>query len=610
MPAKEQETEGQFEESTEISEHTIKMNQESTSNDATESIKDKIIDESLNQEGELGDTICDDATNDEGTESSGIKSNNESDEENLNDTAKDSDEANETSILDDDDNKNIELNTSTSTTPKKHLSAKQLQKKLESEKKRMEKQKERDEKDKERQRLKEEKDRLKLEKDEQKLKEKIEKQKEKELKDEQKRKEREEKEQKRKEKDEKEEQKRKEREQEKIKRQMEVDEKNKEKQKAEEQKQKSAAVLANFFVAKKPVKDEKKQEPVTSSIFMPFEVKSDMRLAPLIRRDINQKDKENLINELEIQDVTKSYIKDLKEGKPISHGDNTWPVEEDDDVILIDIDLGESITEHQQEKKKMRVKFLYFHENRRPPYFGTWRKRSNLIVPRKPFSLDKQFLNYEIDSDDEWEEEDPGESIRGSDDEDKENDSGNEYEVDNDFFVPHGHLSEDELDDEENAVFSPESHKVKLKLLKNEFDEEMKLKTQKIKPRLIGCIWYDKNHTIEDAAIDKYLKPFTILHNNDIVIRKRTDTTVDVKSRKSYFNLDKEHIRDFIKLIDGNKRNRKAIVEEYHKILQDKSITVSKTYLIKLFKKMVQSNSRKNALNWCISDEYKEQYSI
>jgi chromatin assembly factor 1 subunit A len=53
----------------------------------------------------------------------------------------------------------------------------------------------------------------------------------------------------------------------------------------------------------------------------------------------------------------------------------------------------------------------------------------------------QKFFDYEVDSDDEWEEEEPGESLHGSDD---EKESEDEYEVDNEFFVPHGYLSDEE----------------------------------------------------------------------------------------------------------------------------------------------------------------------
>ena len=63
----------------------------------------------------------------------------------------------------------------------------------------------------------------------------------------------------------------------------------------------------------------------------------------------------------------------------------------------------------------VKAKLLQFHENYRPAFYGTWRRRSYIIQPRRPFAMDYFQLNYEIDSDDEWEEEEPGENISQSD---------------------------------------------------------------------------------------------------------------------------------------------------------------------------------------------------
>lgn len=62
------------------------------------------------------------------------------------------------------------------------------------------------------------------------------------------------------------------------------------------------------------------------------------------------------------------------------------------------------------------------------------------------------------------------------------------------FFVPHGHLSDEELHNEDESDFNdPENLKFKLKLAQNEFDDERKKKTQKLKPRLIGLIWQNSD---------------------------------------------------------------------------------------------------------------------
>ena len=38
---------------------------------------------------------------------------------------------------------------------------------------------------------------------------------------------------------------------------------------------------------------------------------------------------------------------------------------------------------------------------------GTFTKRSRLVTGRRPFGLDRRTLNYDYDSEAEWEEEDP-----------------------------------------------------------------------------------------------------------------------------------------------------------------------------------------------------------
>ena len=55
----------------------------------------------------------------------------------------------------------------------------------------------------------------------------------------------------------------------------------------------------------------------------------------------------------------------------------------------------------------VKFKLFQFHDNYRPAYFGTMRKRiPSSLCPRNPFKQDSSgLLNYAIDSDQEWEEE-------------------------------------------------------------------------------------------------------------------------------------------------------------------------------------------------------------
>ena len=62
----------------------------------------------------------------------------------------------------------------------------------------------------------------------------------------------------------------------------------------------------------------------------------------------------------------------------------------------------------------MHAKLLQFHENYRPAYYGTWRKHSSIISARRPWQRDSSLFDYDVDSDEEWEEEEPGESLSHS----------------------------------------------------------------------------------------------------------------------------------------------------------------------------------------------------
>ncbi|XP_078441182.1 chromatin assembly factor-1 (FASCIATA1) (FAS1) [Wolffia australiana] len=92
-------------------------------------------------------------------------------------------------------------------------------------------------------------------------------------------------------------------------------------------------------------------------------------------------------------------------------------------------------------------KLLQFDKSYRPPYYGSWSKKSDTIKPRCPLAKDPN-LDYDVDSDEEWEEEEPGESLSDCDKDEEdlasEGPKEDEDESDDGFFVPDGYLSENE----------------------------------------------------------------------------------------------------------------------------------------------------------------------
>ncbi|CAH0588089.1 unnamed protein product [Chrysodeixis includens] len=428
----------------------------------------------------------------------------------------------------------VSLNESTSSV---NLTPKQAQKKLESAKKREEREKEKQERDKKKQQEKEERAKIRQEKEDQRKREREEKEeakkKEREEKEEQKKKEREEKERQKelekKQKEEKEEQKRKEREEKEEQKKKEKEAKDEEKRKKQEaleiekqeqelKKKKAAEAFVNFFVPKQ--KTEKEQLPVAciskTNMLSNFMIKSDMRLAPLVRTNLSEDKKEDLVNYIEKQNVAKNglYLKCLKDGtsKPLSSG-KTWPLsdkDDDDDVMVVEDELpsidgaGEILSCESVQREKLRPKLLSFHENRRPPYWGTWRKKSASVKPRRPFGQDEKQVDYEADSDEEWEEEQEGESIDGSAAGSDDDQDADEYEVDNVVFVPHGYLSDEEatMDEDDVLSLSPETQQQRLKHLENEFESEMKKPTEKLKPRMYGLLWETADGGKPEKCVD------------------------------------------------------------------------------------------------------------
>lgn len=184
-----------------------------------------------------------------------------------------------------------------------------------------------------------------------------------------------------------------------------------------------------------------------------------------------------------------------------------------------------------------------------------------------------------MDSDDEWEEEEPGESLHGSDDE-KDVDPEEDYEVDNDFFVPHGHLSDEEMQAEDDIMDdnSPETQKAKLKIMQQEFAAEMKKKTEKIKPRLIGCLW--ENGPGEgpecSAVIWEILKARAMLFDPEepisFTVQKSdpdSNHTTPLKEKEpterkpKQIKLVDEGVKELITLIHGCALNRKFLIKEF-----------------------------------------------
>lgn len=125
----------------------------------------------------------------------------------------------------------------------------------------------------------------------------------------------------------------------------------------------------------------------------------------------------------------------------------------------------------------LRMRLLQFAENYRPAYYGTlpyfypwsicycsmycdlyvtpyfcilygivgtWSKRSKNITGRRFLGKDTDLVDYDFDSEAEWEEDEEGEECKSDDDDDDAEELGSEQEEEDDWLVPEGYLSDDE----------------------------------------------------------------------------------------------------------------------------------------------------------------------
>ncbi|KAH7030253.1 hypothetical protein BKA57DRAFT_541246 [Linnemannia elongata] len=92
----------------------------------------------------------------------------------------------------------------------------------------------------------------------------------------------------------------------------------------------------------------------------------------------------------------------------------------------------------------LRMRLLQFAENYRPAYYGTWSKRSRNITGRRFLGKDTELVDYDFDSEAEWEEDEEGEECKSDDDDDDADELCSEQEEEDDWLVPEGYLSDDE----------------------------------------------------------------------------------------------------------------------------------------------------------------------
>ncbi|UZJ51094.1 hypothetical protein CBS101457_000414 [Exobasidium rhododendri] len=85
------------------------------------------------------------------------------------------------------------------------------------------------------------------------------------------------------------------------------------------------------------------------------------------------------------------------------------------------------------DRSKIPMKLLHFATDRRPAWYGTWTRTTNLVGPRRPLGQDPVALDYSYDSDAEWEDEDPNDGDDLMDNDEKEDEDGERSDDDSEM---------------------------------------------------------------------------------------------------------------------------------------------------------------------------------
>ncbi|XP_067665214.1 chromatin assembly factor 1 subunit A-like [Haliotis asinina] len=351
--------------------------------------------------------------------------------------------------------------------------------------------------------------------------------------------------------------------------QREEDEKNKKKQKEKQ-------TFTSFFIKKAQSQAPSKVKE-QSHFFMPFEVKKDMFLAPRTRRELEENDKAALDQHLKTQKDEPLYIKEIRNSSyQKKQSSRTLPrlavlaptdVDDEDSVKCMDtveVEKNKNLVRHH-------CKLLQFHTNYRPPYYGTWRKTSQVLNPRNPFKQDTELFDYEVDSDDEWEEEEPGESVSSSEDEgeEKEDKDEDEEEEEDGWMVPHGYLSEDEGCEQDEEI-TPDVLKARQMAKQEAWEAEQKRQKQPVRAVVIGLAWEGEDIAANLAA---KLAQFQAVCLSVVPIDTRSrpvDNTGGGKDgdRTSFGKgnrkpVPEEAMPDLIRLLHGNLIGIKKLIKEF-----------------------------------------------
>ncbi|GAA99694.1 uncharacterized protein L969DRAFT_96121 [Mixia osmundae IAM 14324] len=183
--------------------------------------------------------------------------------------------------------------------------------------------------------------------------------------------------------------------------------------------------------------------------FRTFKIKSDVSLANINNFRAPGRGPADLVQKPDLtrEEALYDFTKDIPEFRKLNRNPRPMPSITVREIIqtltegdLSGTDGGSKWYAMLNNRVMIPKKLLVFHEDLRPGYHGSWTKGSRIIRPRNPFAVDPELLNYEYDSELDWEEEDVGDVEDVGSDNNLSDDDG-ESVISGDFLA-----SDDEIE--------------------------------------------------------------------------------------------------------------------------------------------------------------------